>query len=150
MCGVMLGKVSDTGRIITGNDQFALVIDQVKRGIGNARAKSLQCFPDIPKVKKNDVLTLQQLIGKPERRGPGKPENLKPIQEADRYKGKIDWEEKRGFIQEQIHAGTSLMAIAKKLGVSPSALSKANKKYSLYPVRERVGNTANQGEAEYA
>ena len=100
MCGVMLGKVSDTGRIITGDDQFALIIDQVKRGVANARAKNLHCFPDIPRVKKKDVVTLQQLVGKPERRGPGKPENLKPIQECDRYKGKINWEEKREDIKD--------------------------------------------------
>ena len=150
LSGVMLGKITDTGRILKGNDQFALVIDQVIRGIGTSPANNLRCIPDSPKVKKKDIKSLRQLIGKPERRGPGKPENLKPIQEADRYKGKINWEDERDFIKSQISDGISLMSIAKNLGVTPSAMSKANKKYGLYSPRQRVGNSVNQGGIEYA
>lgn len=129
--GFMLGEITDTGRVVNGNDNLVLVINQIRRGVANDKAKNLRCIPNIPNVKQKDVVTLHQLFGK-SKRGPGKAENLKLIQEADRYRGKVDWQAKRGDIQRWLNAGMTLTVIANKLGVCRSTLSKANKRFNLY------------------
>jgi len=118
------------------------MIDQIKRGIAtdkaNDFAKRIRCVPDIPKVKEKHVKTLKQLleesvITKSKRSGNRK--NLKAIAERDRFKGKVDYEARRADIEKWNKEGLLLGVIASNLGISKSALSMANKRYKLYPMR---------------
>lgn len=63
---------------------------------------------------------------------------LSPITAENRYKGKIDWEQERQQIDDWRAEGPSLGQIARRLGVSPSTLSEANKRYNLYPPQKRI------------
>lgn len=156
--GFVLCKIDQTGKIIEGGNDigvkptsinsFQYMIDQIKRGIATDKAKDfakrIRCVPDIPNVKERHVKTLQQLfdksvITKPKRRGNRK--NLKAITGKDRYKGKVDYEARRADIERWDKKDLSLGVIASNLGISKSALSMANKRYKLYPMRNGSAET---------
>jgi hypothetical protein len=161
--GSVLCKINQTGKIIGGGNDvgvkptsfnsisinaFQYMIDQIKRGIAtdeaNDFAKRIRCVPDIPNVKERHVKTLQQLFDKsvitnPKRRGNRK--NLKAITGKDRYKGKVDYEARRADIARWDKQGLLLGVIASNLGISKSALSMANKRYKLYPLRTGSAET---------
>lgn len=130
--GFVIGMVSDNGAVISGDGHIFILIDQITRGLATSTAKKLRCIPDLPKVKDKDVTTLGALLGA-SKKSRGCIDNLKTIQEADRFKGKINWQRQRKNISQWIASGLTLTAISKNLGVSRSALSKANKRFDLYP-----------------
>ena len=95
--------------------------------------------------KQKDGKTLEQLVwaSRPvKRRGRAVTANLKPISAENRFKGKVDWEKEKERIRVWLREKYSLSSIADKLGVSPSALSKANKIYGLYEPRQKVSEVS--------
>ena len=142
--GFAFGKIDQSRKIIEGSSSLQYMVDQVARWIATDKAKEIRCVPDIPKVKEKHVKTLKQLleesvITKPKRSGNRK--NLKAITEKDRYKGKVDYEARRADIESWDKKDLSLGVIASNLGISKSALSMANKRYNLYPMRTGSAET---------
>ena len=132
--GFINGVIDDKGKVLEGSDKLALVIDQIQRGIGNKKALAVRCAPNIPRVKKKDMTTLGKLFAPQNFRGKLNKQNLKPIPEKDRYKGR-DWEKDRRPIKIMDDKGFSVTQMAKELGVTKQALSAANKRYSLYQAK---------------
>ena len=85
-------------------------------------------------TKAKDYTTLGKLFAPKKIRG--SQIGLKPISEENRYKGKVNWESKREQIGVWLSDGLSIRGAAKKLGVSPSTLSEANKRLGLYEPRK--------------
>lgn len=147
--GFVLCKIDQTGKIIEGgSDAFQYMIDQIKRWIATDKAKEfakrIRCVPDIPKVKEKHVKTLEQILLKTVTTNPkrlGNRKNLKAITKKDRFKGKVDWEARRPDIERWNKEGLLLGVIASKLGISKSALSMANKRFNLYPMRNGSDET---------
>jgi hypothetical protein len=125
-----------------------LDIKEIKRGAGYDDVMALRCAPVQSKVKKSDMTNLGTLftpIKKVKRqRGVLHMENLKPISEENRFKGR-DWEADRETIQKLMNkienrnkknkkkkVTATIAQIAKELGVPRSTLSKAAKRYSLF------------------
>lgn len=139
------GKVVGDRYSVGGkNDSILLanIIASMKRGIYTDAGHKIKAFQyednrwGWPHAKRKNETTLGQLFAPKRARGDLK--GLKPITEANRYKGKIDWEAERQHITDWVAEGLSLGQIAKRLGVSPSALSKANKRFNLYPPQKAV------------
>jgi hypothetical protein len=109
------------------------IINQIERGVSMPAARALKCVPDIARTKKKDERTLGALFA------PNKPRGslvgLQTISEEHRFKGK-DWEQARTRISGWDGERRSVGWMAKQLGVTPSALSKANKIYGLYKPRQ--------------
>ena len=85
-------------------------------------------------AKRKDCVKLGHLFAPKKNRG--SDEGLIAIAEKDRYKGKVDWEQKRHLIGQLLQQGKSVSQVARYLGVSPSALSKANKRHNLYAPKQ--------------
>ena len=136
--------VGDRHSIGGTNDAIILanIIDSMKRGIYTDAGYKIQAFQFEDNGwgwllgKRKNETTLGQLFAPKKARGDLK--GLKPITEANRYKGKIDWEGERQQISDWLSEDLSLGQVAKRLGVSPSTLSEANKRHCLYPPRKRV------------
>ena len=136
--------VGDRYSIGEMNDAIILanIIDSMKRGIYTDAGYKIKAFQfedngwEWLHGKRKNVTTLGQLFAPKKARGDLK--GLKPITEANRYKGKIDWEGERQQITNWLSEDLSLCQIAKRLRVSPSTLSEANKRHRLYPSRKRV------------
>jgi len=134
--GFTLGVITDKGKVLRGNDQLALVIDQIQRGIGNKKALAVRCAPIIPRVKKKDLTTLGKLFAPNKNRG--NIAGLQAISENNRFKGR-DWEADRRIIEVMDKKGYSVSKMARLLGVHHSTLSKANSRFSLYSKKPQVG-----------
>jgi hypothetical protein len=108
------------------------IINQIKRGIAKDKVRAIVCYPDRLTVKKKDMSTLGQMF-RPlkQRRGRVNADNLSPISEANRFKGR-DWEADRKAISIMEEKKYSVTQMARELGVGRSALAKANKRYSLF------------------
>ena len=143
--------IDDKGRVVGDrysigetNDAIILanIIDSMKRGIYTDAGYKVQAFQYEDngwgwlRGKRKNVTTLGQQFAPKKARGDLK--GLKPITEANRYKGKIDWEGERQQITNWLSEDLSRCQIAKRLRVSPSTLSEANKRHRLYPSRKRV------------
>ena len=136
--------VGDRYSIGGTNDAIILanIIDSMKRGIYTDAGYKIKAFQYEDNGwgwlhgKRKNVTTLGQLFAPKKARGNVK--GLKTITEANRYKGKIDWETERQRITDLLADDVSLGQIAKRLSVSPSTLSEANKRHRLYPCRKRV------------
>ena len=87
-------------------------------------------------AKSSDCTTLGELFAA--KRGRGNQVGLRTISERDRFKGKVDWESNREQIATWLSHGLSLGKIAKRLKVSPSTLSEANKRFDLYTPKTPV------------
>ena len=139
--GKVIGdKLSNGGK----NDGILLanMIASMKRGVYTDAGHKIKVFQYedngwgwLQGKRKNET-TLGQLFAPKKARGDHK--GLKPITEANRYKGKIDWDSERQRIKDCLADDVSLGQIAKLLGVSPSTLSEANNRHCLYPSRKRV------------
>ena len=150
--GLVWAEVTEDGE--TSNNTLAHIISKMREGIYTKKAFNLRCVPNIqekigkptkrgespkPKwlslvAKKSDCTTLGKLFAPKKTRG--SQVGLKPISEESRYKGKVNWESKREQIGAWLSEGLSIRGTAKKLGVSPSTLSEANKRFSLYEPRK--------------
>jgi len=135
--GRVIGEITDKGKLLNGSNALDYLIGQVQRGVAKEKTKNIRCVPDIPNVKEKDVVLLSKLVSKPKNRGSN--QGLTTISETNRYKGKINWQEKKPSIQKWIKNGLTVSAIAKKLGINQSTLSKANKKHNLYLAKLQIG-----------
>ncbi len=124
----------DTEDVILHN-----IIHAMKRGKFTEKGYVLRCVPDIRNrygsliAKKTDCVKLGELFVPRKNRGSTK--GLTTITAENRFKGR-DWEADRPELERMDKAGFSQSQMAKQLGVSPSTLSKANKRYSLYPPKQ--------------
>ena len=152
--GWIWAEVTEDGE--TDNEILQNIISKMREGIYTKKGFNLRCVPNIqrkigkpskrgeppkPKwlslvAKKSDCKTLGELFAP--KKAKGSQIGLRTISEKDRYKGKVDWELNRQQIVDWIGEGLSLGEISRKLNVSPSALSKANIRYSLYAPKQRV------------
>jgi len=113
------------------------VIFFMRGGKFTEKGYAIQCVPDIRDrngsliTKKKDCVKLGELFA-PKKKNRGSNAGLIQISEKNRYKGKVDWERERTAIGKWINDGASVSKIARWLGVSPSTLSKANKRFDLY------------------
>jgi len=136
--GFIWARVSKAGE--TDNLEVLEIIRNMKRGIYLEKDFDLRCVPDTRNrhgsltAKKKDCVRLGDLFAPKKNRGSNK--GLRTIKDKDRFKGR-DWEGDRPEIKRGIAGGISVSQIAKRLGVTPSALSKANKRYKLYPRKKQ-------------
>jgi hypothetical protein len=134
--GFEMATIDEKGNVLFGIKAMDTMIDQVRRGIATEKVNNIRCVPTIDHPKERDVRTLKDLLSGVKPRGKPMPKNLTPITEESRFKGKVNWEEKRPFITVQLRKGFSIRQIARKLGISPSTLSMANRKHGLYETRK--------------
>ena len=126
----------------TNSDDLAQIISKMRKGVYTKKEFNIRCVPDTRDkydnltAKEKDCTTLGKLFVP--RKIKGSQVGLRTISEKDRYKGKVDWESNRQKITDWIDEGLSLGKISKQLNVSPSALSKANKRYGLYTPKSPV------------
>ncbi len=135
------GRTEEKGGV--WHPSLSSIIDAIRHdGHYTEAAFNLRCVPDRTDkygnlvAKKKDCTTLGKLFGPKKKRGVDQS-GLITISEKDRFKG-MDWESKRAQIGAWISEGISLGKIAKRLRVSPSALSKANKRYGIYTPKQPV------------
>jgi DNA-binding NarL/FixJ family response regulator len=132
--GFIWAEITADGR--TDNVIVHNIIQSMKRGVYTKKGYDLVCVPDVRNAygsltaKKKDCVKLGKLFAPKKDRGSNK--GLKAIAAANRYKGKVNWEKERDRIGELIGRGKSVSEVARMLGVSPSTLSKANKRHLLY------------------
>ena len=134
--GIVWAEVSkngDSDNLIVQN-----IIHAMKRGKYTANGYAIRCVPNIRdshgNLSSKGATTLGALFAKPKNRGSDK--GLISIAAEHRYKGKVDWEDKRSAIYQWMKNGVSVSAVARRLGVSPSTLSKANKRHNLYAPKQ--------------
>lgn len=136
--GFVWAEVSSDGE--TNNAIVHKIIQAMRRGRYTKQGYDLQCVPDTRNrygaltARKKDCVSLGHLFAPRKNRGSDK--GLVTIAEKDRYKGKVDWEQKRHRIGQLIRQGKSVSEVAKHFGVSPSALSHANKRHNLYTPKQ--------------
>ena len=124
----------------TDNPEVLEIIRDMKRGIYSEKDFNLRCVPNTRNrygsltAKKKDCVKLGHLFAP--KRNRGSNTGLRAIDDKDRFKGR-DWERDRLEIARLIDADFSVSRIAKRLGVTPSALSKANIRYKLYPRKKQ-------------
>lgn len=136
--GEPLAVIDCKGKIISIKKEYnrqalELLINQVKRGKASEQTKNLLAVAESGKPK--DCKTLQQLFGKQNRTG--NTANLGSIKPENRYRGR-NWDdpELRAEILELHQSGLSIRQIADSIGVNSSTLTRANKRYKLYPERD--------------
>ncbi len=150
--GWIWAEVNEDGE--TDNEILQGIISKMREGIYSEKGFNLRCVPNIQKkigklakkgeppkrqvlalvTKAKDCTTLGKLFAPKKMRG--SQIGLKTISEENRYKGKVNWESKREQIGVWLSDGLSIRGAAKKLGVSPSTLSEANKRFGLYETRK--------------
>ncbi len=126
-------KVSKDGK--TDNVVLANIISSMRRGVYTQRAYNLRLVPDIENPKRKDCTTLGKLFAC--KKSSGSQIGLRKISEKNRFKGR-DWEAERVRITEWADSGLSVSDMAKRIGVSQSTLSKANKRYGLYESKQFI------------
>ncbi len=138
LSGELLAIVNGNGKILKViHPQFLhpleLIISQIKRGIATEMAKDWLAVP--ASGKQQDCKTLQQLLGKQNRTG--NTSNLSTIKPENRYTGR-NWNDPdlRTQILDLHEMGLSIRQIAESIGVNPSTLTRANRRYKLYPDRD--------------
>ena len=123
----------------TWNLEVLKIIRNMKRGVYSEKDFNLRCVPDTRNrhgsltAKKKDCVRLGDLFAPKKNRGSNK--GLRTIKDKDRFKGR-DWEGDRPEIKKLIEDKFSVSEIARRLGVTPSALSKANKRHNLYAPKQ--------------
>jgi hypothetical protein len=136
--GFVWAEVSPDGK--TDNVIVHNIISSMKRGQYTQKGYDLLLVPDtrdrygLLTAKKKDCVKLGNLFAPRKNRGSDK--GLVTITEKNRYKGKVDWEKKRPLIGQLLRQGKSVSEVAKRFGVSPSTLSKANKRHNLYEPKQ--------------
>ena len=134
--GIVWAEVSKDGE--TENVIVHNIIQGIKRGKYTQKAYDIRCVPNVRdshgNLSSEGATTLGVLFKKPRNRGSNR--GLRTIAPEHRYKGKVDWENKSSVISQWIKNGISVSEVAKRLGVSPSTLSKANKRHRMYPRKQ--------------
>jgi len=136
--GFVWATITSEGK--TNNVIVHNIIQSMKRGRYTRKGYDLLLVPDTRNrygeliAKKKDCVKLGSLFTPRKNRGSEK--GLITIAEKYRYKGKLDWGKERPLIGQLLRQGKSVSEVAKRFGVSPSALSKANKRHNLYPPKQ--------------
>ncbi len=134
--GIVWAEVSRDGQ--TQNVIVHNIIQAMKRGKYTKKGYDIRCVPNVRdslhNLSSKGATTLGALFSKPKNRG--NKCGLTTIAPENRYKGKVDWEGKRSVIGQWMKNGTSVSEVARRFGVSPSTLSKANKRHNLYPPKQ--------------
>jgi DNA-binding NarL/FixJ family response regulator len=136
--GFICAEVSSEGK--TDNVIVHNIIQSMKRGKYTRKGYDLLLVPDTRNsygaltAKKKDCVKLGSLFAPRKNRGSDK--GLITITEKNRYRGKVDWDKKRLLIGQLLRQGKSVSEVAKRFGVSPSTLSKANKRHDLYEPKQ--------------
>ena len=136
--GFIWAEVSLDGK--TDNVIVHNIIQSMKRGRYTKKGYDLLLVPDTRDrygnltAKKKDYVKLGNLFASRKNRGSDK--GLISIAEKNRYKGKVDWGKERPLIGQLLRQGKSVSEVAKRFGVSPSTLSKANKRRNLYAPKQ--------------
>ena len=136
--GFVWAEVSLDGK--TDNVIVHNIIQSIKRGKYTRKGYDLLLVPDTRDsygaltAKKKDCVKLGSLFAPRKNRGSDK--GLTTIAEKNRYRGKVDWDKKRLLIGQLLRQGKSVSEVAKRFGVSPSTLSKANKRHDLYEPKQ--------------
>ncbi len=123
----------------TWNLEVLKIIRNMKRGVYSEKDFNLRCVPNTRNrygsltAKKKDCVKLGDLFVPKKNRGSNK--GLRTIKDKDRFKGR-NWKADRPEIKKLIEDNFSVSEIARRLGVTPSALSKANKRHNLYPPKQ--------------
>ena len=113
----------------------------MRRGVCTKAAYNLRLVPDTKDrrgnltAKRKDCTTLGKLFAR--KKPSGSLDGLRIISEKNRFKGR-DWEADRERIAEWSGSGVSVSEMARRLGVSQSTLSKANKRYGLYESKQFI------------
>ena len=135
--GIVWAEVSKDGE--TENVIVQNIIQAMKRGKYTKKGYDVRCVPNTKDrygsltAKKKDCVKLGDLFAPKKNRGNSR--GLYTIKGKDRFKGR-NWEGDRPEIKKLIEVGMSVSEIARRLGVTPSALSKANKRHNLYPPKQ--------------
>ncbi len=129
--GFKWAKVSKHGK--TDNVVLANIISSMRRGVYTSKAYNLLLVPDIDNPKRKDCTTLGKLFAC--KKSSGSQIGLRKISEKNRFKGR-DWEAERARIAEWADSGLSVSEMARRMRVSQSTLSKANKRYALYESKQ--------------
>ncbi len=123
----------------TWNLEVLKIIRNMKRGIYSEKDFNLRCVPNTRNrfgsltATKKDCVKLGDLFAPKKNRGISR--GLYTIKDKDRFKGR-NWEGDRPEIKKLIEGDFSVSEIARRLGVTPSALSKANKRHNLYAPKQ--------------
>ena len=131
--GFKWAKVSKDGK--TDNVVLANLIDSMRRGVYTQKAYNLRLVPDIDNPKRKDCTTLGKLFAR--KKSSGSKIGLRTISEKNRFKGR-DWEADRARIAEWADSDLTVSEMARRLRVSQSTLSKANKRYGLYESKQFI------------
>ncbi len=129
--GIKWATVSKDGK--TDNVVLANIISSMRRGVYTQKAYILRLILDIDNPKRRDCTILGKLFAC--KKSSGSQIGLRKISEKNRFKGR-DWEAERVRITEWAESGLSVSEMARRLRVSQSTLSKANKKYGLYESKQ--------------
>jgi len=135
--GFVWARVTKNG--YTDNVILHNIIHAMKRGKYTEKGYALRCVPDVRNrcgsliAKENDCIKLGELFAPKKNRGSNI--GLRKIDEKNRCKGQ-DWETARLEIERMEATGFSVSKMARRLGVSPSTLSKANKRHNLYAPKQ--------------
>jgi hypothetical protein len=136
--GFIWAEISADGK--TDNIIVHNIIQAMKRGKYTKKGYDIRCVPNSRNrygsltAKKKDCVKLGDLFALKRDRGNSK--GLCTIKDKDRFKGR-DWESDRTTIESEVKDGVSISQIARRLGVTPSALSKANKRYKFYARKQQ-------------
>jgi len=119
----VMGQVEQDGKVLNSNHQLDLIISQIKRG-------------------KASKLALQITVDD----GRGESFLLVNLIQASKKRRGIDWKNEKPLIQKLDRENIPLRKIADIIGVSPAALSAANKKFNLYVPKDGGLVTKKQAE----
>ncbi len=131
--GIKWATVSKDGK--TDNVVLANIISSMRRGVYTQKAYNLRLILDIDNPKRRDCTILGKLFAC--KKSSGSQIGLRKISKKNRFKGR-DWEAERVRITEWAESGLSVSEMARRLRVSQSTLSKANKKYGLYESKQFI------------
>jgi len=135
--GIVMLEFSESGD--TEDVILQNIIHAMRRGKYTEKGYALRCVPDIRNrygsliAKENDCIKLGELFAPKKNRGSNI--GLRKIDEKNRCKGR-NWEITRPEIERMEATGFSVSKMARRLGVSPSTLSKANKRHNLYAPKQ--------------
>ena len=135
--GIVWAEVSKDGE--TENVIVQNIIQAMKRGKYTKKGYDIRCVPNTKDrygsltAKKKDCVKLGDLFAPKKNRGNSR--GLYTIKDKDRFKGR-NWERDRPEIERLIDGGFSVSEMAKRLGVTASALSKANRRHNLYAPKQ--------------
>ena len=134
--GIVWAEISKDGE--SENVIVQNIIQAMKRGKHTKKGYDIRCIPNVrdslDNLSSKGATTLGALFSKPKNRGNNY--GLTTIAPENRYKGKVDWEDKRSVIGQWMKNGMSVSEVARRFGVSPSTLSKANKRHNLYSPKQ--------------